>query len=55
MIQALFAKLDWPQVVLVLGLAAAVSAIAILAPEDLRAPLASLVTALAGVLRSPIR
>lgn len=47
------AKLDWPQAAVMVALVLAVAAVCLFAPEDLRAPIAALITASAGILRSP--
>lgn len=46
-------KLDWRQVTVLTTLITAVVVIVIFAPEELRAPLAGVLTAGAGWLRSP--
>lgn len=44
-------KIDWPRAVVAVALIAGATCVAIWAPEDIRAPLASLLTALAVALR----
>lgn len=46
-------KFDWPQAAVMVALVVAVAAVCLFAPEDLRAPIAALITASAGILRSP--
>lgn len=46
-------KLDWRQVTVLTTLITAVVVVVIFAPPDLRAPLAGILTAGAGWLRSP--
>jgi hypothetical protein len=46
-------KLDWRQVTVLTALITAVVVVVIFAPSDLRAPLAGILTAGAGWLRSP--
>ena len=46
-------KLDWRQVTVLTTLITAVVVVVIFAPSDLRAPLAGILTADAGWLRSP--
>lgn len=46
-------KLDWPQVVLVLGLATLAVLAVVLGPVEMHAPVAGLLVAVAGMLRSP--
>ena len=46
-------KVDWQQSVVIVALIAGAAAICVFAPSELHAPLAAIITAAAGWLRSP--